>query len=256
MPQGGALSGLIANIILHNSDTAIINRQDKNLLYLRYCDDMIIMHPNKNKCQSATRSYVKSLYKLKLIPHVFSTINGYNKNFWQNKSKHPYRWGLFEKGDVPWIGFVGYEINYNGDVRIRKSSLKKEMSKQIDVINHALSAIKNNRKRASDKYIEESIIYRLVGMSVGRVTMWNYTNGVNDLCWINGFSELNQNSTVSLQLKRLDRNRNKYFKLFKKQVREIELNESNEVKIKSNRQLVYFGKPFSYYYQAYEKPKL
>ncbi|MCT4590679.1 MAG: reverse transcriptase domain-containing protein [Carboxylicivirga sp.] len=50
VPQGGALSGLIANIVLHFSDTIVNNRRDKNLLYIRYCDDMIIMHPNKRVC--------------------------------------------------------------------------------------------------------------------------------------------------------------------------------------------------------------
>jgi len=255
VPQGGALSGLIANIVLHYSDSLMSKRKDKNLLYLRYCDDMIIMHPNKRICQAATDCYQKSLLKLKLVPHIFKTIDTYDKSFWNNKSKKPYKWGDFNKREVPWIGFVGYEINFYGDIRIRKSSLKKEMSKQIDVIEKAWNAIKGDKKRAADKYIEESIIHRLIGMSVGRVTMWNYQNGINDLCWINGFSELSRNPTVSVQLKKLDKNRNKYFRQFRKKIREVKLKETEQINLKSNRQIIYLGKPFSYYYQAYEKPK-
>jgi hypothetical protein len=256
VPQGGALSGLIANIVLHYSDDIISKCKQKNLLYLRYCDDMIIMHPNKKVCKSATSKYQKSLLKLKLVPHVFKDVEKYDSNFWKNKSKNPYKWGEYNKQEIPWIGFVGYELNFNGDIRIRKSSLKKEMSKQIEVINTAFDAIKGNNKRATDKYIEESVIHRLIGMSVGRVAMWNYENGINDLCWINGFSELSNNPTVAIQLKNLDRNRNKYFNRFRRKIREIKGSDKEQVNVKSNRQIIYFGKPFSYYYQAHEKPKL
>ncbi|MCT4590678.1 MAG: hypothetical protein N4A71_22820 [Carboxylicivirga sp.] len=200
--------------------------------------------------------YHKSLLDLKLVPHSFETISSYCKCFWKSKSKRPYKWGEKRDGNIPWIGFVGYEINFNGNIRIRKSSLKKEMSKQVEVINSAYDAIKENTKRATDKYIEESVIHRLIGMSVGRVTMWNYENGINDLCWINGFSELTQNESVSIQLKRLDRNRNKYFRQFKRKVRAIKVNAEKQVNTKTNRQKIYFGKPFSYYYQSYEKSKL
>jgi hypothetical protein len=255
VPQGGALSGLIANIVLHSSDLIIAKLKVKNLLYLRYCDDMIIMHPNKKICKSATSNYERSLFKLKLVPHVFKSVEKYDKSFWNNKSKKPYKWGDYINQEIPWIGFVGYEINFNGDIRVRKSSLKKEMSKQVEIIDIAWKAIKNNKKRASDKYIEESIIHRLIGMSVGRVTMWNYKNGVNDLCWINGFSELSKNPTVAVQLKKLDKNRNKYFRQFKRKIKQIGLSDSEQVNLKSNRQIIYLGKPFSYYYQAYEKPK-
>ncbi|KYG82797.1 reverse transcriptase domain-containing protein [Roseivirga echinicomitans] len=255
VPQGGALSGLIANIVLHYSDGIISNYKQKNLLYLRYCDDMIIMHPNKKICKSATSKYQESLLKLKLVPHTFKDVKKYDSTFWENKSKNPFKWGEYNKQEIPWIGFVGYELNFNGDIRIRKSSLKKEMSKQIEVINTAFNAIKGDKKRASDKYIEESIIHRLIGMSVGRVTMWNYENGINDLCWINGFSELSNNPTVAIQLKNLDRNRNKYFHKFRRRLREIKVSNSKQVNVKSNRQIIYFGKPFSYYYQAHEKLK-
>lgn len=255
VPQGGALSGLIANIVLHYSDTIVNKYANENLLYIRYCDDMIIMHTNKNECKKITQAYSNSLGNLKLIPHEFKQIKAYDKSFWKSKSKEVYKWTYYNNNkNVPWIGFVGYEINYDGRIRIRKSSIKKEMTKQVKVINEAYKAIYNN-KRASNKYIEESIIHRLIGMSVGRVNLWNFDNGVNDLCWINGFNEINDNPLLATQLKRLDRNRNKYFKRFKNKIKEIEMDEDNEISFESNRQIVYYGKPFSYYYQAIEKKR-
>jgi len=256
VPQGGALSGLIANIVLHYSDTKVNKYKDDSLLYIRYCDDMIIMHTNKQKCKKITETYTNSLKSLKLIPHEFKKIKKYDKSFWKSKSKDVYKWTFYNNNkNVPWIGFVGYEINYDGRVRIRKSSLKKEMTKQVKVINEAYKAIGNNNKRASNKYIEESIGHRLIGMSVGRISMRNYENGINDLCWINGFTQINDNSTLITQLKRLDRNRNKYFKRFKHKITEIEMDDEKEISFESNRQIVYYGKPFSYYYQAIEKKR-
>ncbi|WP_269058229.1 reverse transcriptase domain-containing protein, partial [Streptococcus pneumoniae] len=43
VPQGGALSGLIANIYLNKADLSIIG---KKVLYQRFCDDMIIVSDN------------------------------------------------------------------------------------------------------------------------------------------------------------------------------------------------------------------
>lgn len=256
VPQGGALSGLIANIVLHYSDTVVNKYKDKNLLYIRYCDDMIIMHTNKKKCKKVTEEYTNSLSNLKLVPHVFQKIKTYDKSFWKSKSKDVYKWTYYDNNkNVPWIGFVGYEINFDGRIRIRKSSLKKEMTKQVKVVDEAYKSISNNNKRASNKYIEESIGHRLIGMAVGRINMWNFENGINDLCWINGFSEINDNPLLVSQLKRLDRNRNKYFKKFKNKIKEIEINEDKEISSVSNRQIVYYGKPFSYYYQAIEKKR-
>ena len=33
------------------------------------------------------------------------------------------------------------------------------------------------------------------------------------------------------------------------------MNEDKEISVESNRQIVYYGKPFSYYYQAIEKKR-
>jgi hypothetical protein len=251
IPQGGALSGLIANIVLDHADKKIMKLMDENLLYVRYCDDMIMMHTNKEKCEAALRLYEKSLCDLKLFPHPVNNIE-YGKTFWDGKSRGPYEWS---DNSVPWIGFVGYEINRKGDVRVRRNSLKKEMNKQYELIEDIISAISNDNLKVHKETIIESAYNRLNGMAVGRVELWNYPDYKNDMCWVKGFQLINKNKYSSLQLKSLDRTKNKYLlKLF----RFLEKIDDSHVKRKSNtnnrnREFIFYGKPFSYFYQALKK---
>ena len=194
IPQGGALSGLIANIVLNYADEKVLKLKDENLLYVRYCDDMIIMHTDRKKCENALEAYQKSLKKLKLFPHLPENIK-YGKIFWDVKSKETYEWSY---DNIPWVGFVGYEINRNGDVRVRKSSLKKEMNKQFELIENIRSAI-SNKVNVSKGTIIESAYSRLNGMAVGRVALCNFPDYENDMCWVKGFQLLNKNKYSSLQ---------------------------------------------------------
>jgi len=251
VPQGGALSGLIANIVLDYADKKIMHLKDKNLLYVRYCDDMIMMHTNKEKCEDALEVYKKSLLDLKLFLHPIKT-SAYGNAFWKEKSKGPYEWS---NKCVPWVGFVGYEINRNGNIRIRKKSLKKEVNKQYDLIEDIISAISNDNLKVHKETIIESAYNRLNGMAVGRVELWNYLDYKNDMCWVKGFQLINKNKFSSLQLKSLDRTKNKYLlKLFKF----LNSLDDSHIKRKSNtanrnREFIFYGKPFSYFYQALKK---
>jgi retron-type reverse transcriptase len=83
------LSGLIANIVLDYADRKILKLNDENLLYVRYCDDMIIMHTDKRKCGIALSKYMKALKKLGLFPHEIGN-ESYSRDFWKSKSKGPY----------------------------------------------------------------------------------------------------------------------------------------------------------------------
>ena len=137
VPQGGALSGLIANRYLNQADLLLKNI---DVFYQRFCDDMIIIAKDFDNCDNAKNIYEAELKKLKLFPHKFissdelkETINGKIKlsKFWDGKSKGPYKWGNVVDNAFPWIGFVGYEMDYLGNIRVRKKSLMKELSKQI-----------------------------------------------------------------------------------------------------------------------------
>lgn len=255
VPQGGALSGLIANIVLDRVDKKFEKMRDCNLLYIRYCDDMLIIHPSKKQCKKAVNIYKKELESLKLIPHEFK-VCGNRKEFWSQKSKSPYKWSN-EKSDCKrWIGFVGYEINYVGDVRVRKKSLEREMKKQYIVVNDINKALEYGKQRAKNKKIEESVINRLIGMSVGRVKLWNKDSINNEMCWLHGFSEITDNKDSRTQLKRLDACRNKLFRKFTKKLKrggDIDVSETK--KPKKNKLPRFYGKPFSYYYQGIERKK-
>jgi hypothetical protein len=221
IPQGGALSGLIANMVLDYADREILSLADPDLLYVRFCDDMILIHPDMNKCKAALDLYIESMHKLKLIPHPVTIGNLYDKNHWKNKSKGPYAWSACD-GCVPWISFVGYEINREGATRVRKSSLNKEMQKQHNVVRETLEAIKNNSHRVNYKSIYESVVKRLIGMSVGRIQLWNYSTAPNDLCWAKGFNLINDNKYSRVQLKRLDCCRNTLLKKLQKAISKLE----------------------------------
>lgn len=256
VPQGGALSGLIANIYLNYADTLL---SGKTFLYQRFCDDMIIISEDLQECTSAKEIYENALNELKLFPHNFKSENELMeikdneinyKPFWKGKSKGPYKWGEIGENSFPWIGFVGYEINFLGEIRVRKRSFEKELQKQKAVIKEIKNAIENGMRKSKGT-ATESAINRLIGMSVGRIGMDNFNEVSTDMCWKNGFKLLNFNKHSIIQIKHLDRNRSKlYYKLLK-QVEEPEIIKDKKPK----RQIIKYNKPFSYYYQILERQK-
>ena len=263
VPQGGALSGLIANIALNEVDKKM---KETNVFYIRFCDDMILIHNNLLECETAKKIYIDSLNSLKLVPHPFSenvNLKGLRKKqtlklpeisvkpFWKGKSKGPYKWDSLNNNGFPWIGFVGYEINNEGNIRVRKKSLHKELKKQKEVVEEIEKAIENGMRKSSYS-VKESVINRLIGMSVGRVNLENYEKVSNDMCWKNGFKELKPNKYSIAQIKQLDRNRNKLFYDLIKNIKEPKNEKGNLINSKA-RQIINYDKPFSYYYQIIER---
>lgn len=129
VPQGGALSPIIANIVLHWADVAIFqaygSRPLNDLFYARYCDDMIIVHPDKKVCQELLDTYIKKLFEMKLLVHKPKDFTRYDKEFFDVKSKNPYPWNEphADRSTVPWVSFVGYQIGHEGQIRIRADLL-------------------------------------------------------------------------------------------------------------------------------------
>ncbi|MCD4833848.1 MAG: hypothetical protein K8R31_08650 [Bacteroidales bacterium] len=254
VPQGGALSGLITNIVLDYADKAIEKLNSPYLLYLRYCDDMIVIHPDKQICEKALNIYINALKELKLVPHENSFDISNKKKMWDAKTKGPYKWTLDTKTGVSWIGFVGYEIDFDGNLRIRKKSFKKEKQKQYETIKYALILAKKGDQRKKNKSIEESIINRLIGMSIGRVKIWNYKKIENEMCWTNGFKLLNDNKYSRKQLKSLDYTRNRLLMKLNRRLNKFDDTDipANKIKSKKDNSL-WYGAPFSYYYHSVKK---
>ena len=244
IPQGGALSGLIANIVLNIADQKVRKISNEDFLYVRYCDDMILLHTNEIKCQTILSKYILALEKLRLIPHKMeNNLPFRKKRFWEIKSKSVHCWG---PNGSDWIGFVGYEINRTGEIRIRKKSINKEKDKIKKIISEVHKNFHNN-KRCSDFAIKTSIRYKLTSMAVGRVSLWNYLTIENELCWINGFKKLNNNKYVSIQIRDLDRTRLNAMRTLNKLLKAHQ-NQEIIYREKKNENIIYYGRPFSYHY--------
>ena len=212
VPQGGALSCFIANLILHSVDIELMETNDPDLFYARYCDDMIIIHPNKEKCSQYLFKYVANLEKINLFSHPI-TEEKYGKDYWDVKSKATYLWADKKADAVPWLSFVGYHIRYDNVIRVRPKAIKKEKSKQIAIVDEILRSINiKNKKRAEENINIHTlqIIYRarkkLLAMSVGAITSNQLKKG-NKFCWVEGFKLLKNETFIFSQIKSLDKSR-------------------------------------------------
>lgn len=257
VPQGGALSGLIANIVMHYVDKKVLKSIANNdVLYCRFCDDMILIGENKEKVTHVFEDYQKAIVSAKLIAHPNSEMKFKKmEEFWKGKTKTPYEWNECGKNVFPWISFVGYDINWKGNLRIRLSSFKKQIAKQNMVANELLAPYKNGKKsRYCAASVKASLISRLVGMSVGRVNLWNYKDNINSHSWMSAFSILDKNPWSIKQLKELDKHRQVVIARAKHDINNIDsTNKKNDNHIDSNRDLfTYTGCPFSYYGQCFK----
>ena len=126
VPQGGALSLIIANVVLNDVDKTIIANDDPNRLFIRYCDDMILLHTDYSQCCQLMQQYADSLKKHGLFYHRFEDVAQCSpKHFWQIKSHLPFLWGDGEDNDNRYIGFLGYELRRDGRIRLRKSNMQR-----------------------------------------------------------------------------------------------------------------------------------
>ena len=252
VPQGGALSPIIANLVLDNADREVIEdleNPDPDLFYARYCDDIIIIHPDERKCEEALDRYLKALDAMKLPEHKPTLITEYSKDYYDMKSKLPFPWSKpsGRKDIVPWISFLGYQVRYDGIIRVRKKSLKKELSKQVQVVDEVIQALKKKEKVSKSK---KQILYRVTGklneMSVGRIRLGSENQGPQ-FCWASGFKLLREHDHITSQLKQLDRNRERQISMLKRKLKDYDLEPKAKTKEMKPKPPKYYGAPFSYY---------
>lgn len=208
VPQGGALSGLIANMVLNAVDWEVKRSMKDSDLYLRYCDDMIIISTSKARCKKLFSLYYNGTKRLSLVPHRPEKDLQFGKDgFWKGKSKDAYPWAMGRKDVAEWIGFVGYEMRRDGMMRIRKKSFRKELDKQTKVVfEKTLDKIKNKQRVSNDSLLS-TLESKLISMSVGKIAVWNAPFIESEMCWSAGFKELEMNPVLAKQLRELDRHR-------------------------------------------------
>ena len=260
IPQGGALSTFISNLVLHFVDQEVFRGADQDLLYLRFCDDMIVFHVGKDKCQAALDRYLNEVKKLKLLIHEPKEVESYSKEYWKNsKSKKPYVWGSpkEDKANIPYVAFVGYQVRFDGLVRIRKSSITKELKKQREECNTIIESLRfksshmNSVSKKSKKQQVFAVLNRLISMSVGRIRLFDLS-GKQSLCWANGFKALKLNTSILFQLKMLDRARRTNLKRVTRKLNPI-TRPSTNVDADGDNKVKYFGGPFSYFGVQHKK---
>ena len=267
VPQGGALSGVIANVVMHFTDMKLKRYWDKDddFLYLRFCDDMIMMGVDRKKVEEAFDRYGKEIEKVNLYKHDGEPFTSKKmEDFWKGKTRPPYRWGAPAKDVMPWITFVGYDVNWEGDTRIRKSSLEKEIKKQHEKrmeIVHLFGEKGGKNPQRDANYIRSSVQKRLIGMSVGRVAQWNYQDFKNRFSWASAFTELTDNKWSRAQLRQLDRHRARTMERLERFLMKLDYKEVKEEKEKAEEQehrkgVWFYGKPYSYYGQVQKKWKI
>lgn len=259
VPQGNAISCFISNLLLHNVDSKV-REVCSEIFYVRFCDDMILMHEDVDKCLNGLEVYKNELKNNYLFFHPPAACDNYltkenRKKFWrESKSKQPYLWANPQEKVLafPWLSFVGYQIKYDLNIRLRRDAVRKEKRKQVKEVQNVLKAIGtkqgnlNETSRKSKRQIIFSLQNRLNSMSVGRIKLHNYKAGKQGLCWTNGFEMIKgkRNKNISRQLKDLDSFREKQIWRLKQNLKT--LNKKSE-KPDEMKQDIYFGSPYSYH---------
>ena len=226
IPQGGALSCFLANAILDQADWAVENAvrtgADAEALYLRYCDDIICLATSRDQCDRMLTAYAASLVDLKLPAHQMLNFDRpyersrnrkrpsrerQNGGFGKGKSKAPYRWSQAgAPGSVPWCAFVGYHVRHDGKLRLRPSSVKKEIEKHNLILGQVHRFIRRKGQARSKRQILYRVRQRLRAIAVG-------TGSVGSgpmppaFSWTQGFRLLAKHPSLSGQLRNLDRHR-------------------------------------------------
>ncbi|MBI1355766.1 MAG: hypothetical protein GC160_15610 [Acidobacteria bacterium] len=256
VPQGGSISTLIANAVLHAADTAVepfVQQQD--VTYLRYCDDMILLGQDQDACKQAFVSYCDTLKELKLPIHKPDSLKPYDgdtrKDFWRAKSKPVYPWASPQVlNSYPWVQFLGYQIRYDGAVRVRRSSIAKESAKLATTADKLLRVLRQSNApniRRGARSIKHRFRMKLIAMSVGRRDVGQALGEPLPNCWANGFRWLTGKLILASNLRALDRQRERQISRVARRLKGLELPHSAPSTNQKPRK--YYGHPFSYYGQ-------
>lgn len=217
LPQGGTLSMILANCVMCAVDDAVMRGADSQLFYARYCDDSVIVHPNRAACEAAEKRYLEALRKQRLPYHPLQENIPYGKKFYQVKSKSVYRWDELdfpnEMNASPWVSFLGNQIRFDGEVRVRQETiqrhldnLRKEQRLYIGLIYASVTEgsgiqIRGEQTLLNASHKVESLVKSMVAKGVGYLTPGRLPP--LSTCWLGAFPNI-QGKSCERQLRRLD----------------------------------------------------
>lgn len=245
LPQGGALSGLLSNLVLDNVDKAISELKLTDFLYVRYCDDIIMCAQSKDDCKKALGECSASLEKLSLKMYPANPDISYGADYYVAKSKGPFLWGnpTVIPNAIPWVSFLGYSIRYDGSARLRKETLLGHVKSIREECETFLFNVDNFgfRHPAERQKVIESFLYRLLAKGTGRINI-EPIKGLGR-CWLSVFRFIGESDAGLKQMRYLD-----YVRSFAvdRLLKKLGVRLGDD-KNKGKRETLYLGKPFSYY---------
>ncbi len=245
IPQGGALSGLLANLVLTSVDKAVEKLRSQDLIYIRYCDDIIIVGKHKNDCLKAFDLCVDSLKSLGLSIYLPTQNVQYGADYYTAKSKGPFLWASpsIVSNAIPWVSYLGYSILYDGSVRLRKETLVSHVkSIREECETFLINARQFGFRNLIDKQKTiQSFLYRLLSKGTGRI----HSEPMRGFgrCWLSAFRFVGESKVGLKQMKYLDYIRSSAIARLLRLLK-VKLNSSKDG---VQRGSLYLGKPFSFY---------
>ena len=208
IPQGGALSPLLANMVMDGADRIVMGKgDDPELLYLRYCDDMVILHTDRNRCREAMDRYVQAVRDLGCLIHPPERVIRYGRGFHEARSKRPFRLGAPEilQNSSPWMNFLGYQIRFDGGLRVRRKSLEQHHARQLEFAMKVKQLLARDkvRLRCSNPEIMRRVAGHMVAAGVGKALL--HAGVAEGRCWADAFSLVAANPHACSQMRWLDR---------------------------------------------------
>lgn len=252
VPQGGALSCLISNLMLDYADKEVClaaQATGEEVKYFRYCDDMLILAKSEEACRKTFSAYLAALAHLKLPYHEPKGWT-YGVEFYENsKTKAPYNWhGRRWFNNSPWIQFLGYQIRYDGLLRIRKKSIEKHKDKLAEITSQLMGGVSIEHSKVNRNRLLHRLHHKLIAISVGRITLSNIINGPKPKCWAAGFSGLHNRPYIGHSLRTFDRLRADAKRELGRRTKGLLLNDlsASEEASSSSHETSYYGYPYSY----------
>ena len=184
IPQGGPLSGIIVNVVMRVVDKPIVASDSPDKLFIRYCDDILLMHTDKVACENYLECYCRQLKSCKLVPHrqkdVADCKSGRKTKaeFWHSKSKDVYLWGPGDGAASDWVAFVGYEMRRTGEIRIRKDKIDEEFKR---IAHQYYNIIYSKKVTSGEPVSEEDRLDLIKGMDDLSEHILNYVKVENNV---------------------------------------------------------------------------